>query len=93
MRTENGLVRLDELGGDTDLSGYYNKQEIDQQRALVDAQLLFKQHVVSSTPGAAGSTEVWDTATNMVRRLVEGKGVTLSIDANGNIVIDSTGSG
>ena len=52
------------------------------------AQLLFNQHVISSTPGAG--TEVWGSATNMVRRLVAGTGVTLSLGASGNVVLDST---
>ena len=83
VRTPNGLVRLDQLGGDTDLSAYYTSQQ-------VDTRLLFKQTVISSTSGTG--TEVWDSTANMVRRLVAGTGVTLSVDANGNIVVDSTGS-
>ena len=88
--TSSGLVFLEDIGGDTDLSGYYTKQEVDQRRASIDTQLLFKQHVISSTPGSA--MEVWDSTNNLVRRLVAGSNVTLTLDANGNIVLDSTDS-
>ena len=84
VRTANGLVRLDQLGGDTDLSGIYTKSE-------VDTRLLFKQHVISSTSGTG--TEVWDSTNNMIRRLVSGSNVALTLDANGNIVVDATGGG
>ena len=85
VSTPNGLVRLDELGGDdVDLTNYYNKNE-------VDTRLLFKQHIISSTSGAG--QELWDSTNNMVKRLVAGTGVTLTIDANGNVVLDSTGGG
>ena len=80
VRTATGLVRLDQLGANPDLSGVYTKNEID-------TQLLFKQHIISSTAGSG--TEVWDS--NMIRRLVGGSNVTLSLDSNGNIVVDSTG--
>ena len=83
VRTANGLVRLDQLGANPDLSGVYTKSE-------VDTRLLFKQHVISSTSGTG--TEVWDSTANMVRGLVAGTGVTLSLDASGHIIVDSTGS-
>ena len=43
VRTPDGLVRLDELAPQTDMSGYYTKQEVNQRRASIDTQLLFKQ--------------------------------------------------
>ena len=89
--TSSGLVFLEDIGGDTDLSGYYTKQEVDQRRASIDTQLLFKQHVISSTPGTA--MEVWDSTNNLVRRLVAGTNISFTLDANGNIVVNSTGSG
>ena len=91
--TSSGLVFLEDIGGDTDLSGYYTKQEINQRRASIDTQLLFKQHVISSTPSTPGSAiEVWDSAASMVRRLVAGTNISLTLDAHGNIIVGSTGS-
>ena len=97
MRRSNppSLVKLEDLSGSgpagppgvagpagddgtVDYSNIYTKQE-------VDTRLLFKQQLVSSTSGTG--TEVWDSG--MVRRLVAGSGVTLSLDANENIVVAS----
>ena len=85
VRTQNnGLVRLDQLGGNTDLTGYYSKAE-------VDTKLLFKQHIITTTPGGAATVQIWDDAINAVRRLVAGSNVTLTLDENDNIIITASG--
>ena len=79
-----GANGADGADGTVDTTQFYTKTQ-------ADILLAFKQHIISSTSGAG--TEVWDSANNLVRRLVAGTGVTLSLDANGNIVVDSTGGG
>ena len=75
------LVRLEELGGsEVDLTNYYNKGE-------VDIRLAFKQHLLDNRSGT-GSTLL---ASNLIRRLRGGDGVTVSEDADGNLLIASTG--
>ena len=97
VTTNSGLVFLEDLSGSgptgppgpegpagtVDTSQFYTK-------AQADVLLAFKQHLVVSTAGSG--TEVWDSIGQMVRRLVAGSGITLSLDANGNIVVNATGS-
>ena len=99
LRTQNGLVRLDQLSGSgpqgpAGPSGpagpagtVYTSQFYTKAQA--DVLLASKNHLISSTAGSG--TEVWDSANNMIRRLVAGTGTTLTLDANGNIVVTATG--
>ena len=70
----NGLVKLEDIAGDpTDLSNYFTQSEVTNQ-------LLFKQHIIASTPGSASTLQIWDDTSNAVRRLVAGSNVTLTQD-------------
>ena len=70
----NGLVKLEDIAGEpTDWSNYFTKTEDTNQ-------LLFKQHIIASTPGNASTLQIWDDTSNAVRRLVAGSNVTLTQD-------------
>ena len=80
-KADASLVRLEDLGvSEGDLANYYNKGE-------VDIRLAFKQHLLDNRSGT-GSTLL---ASNLVRRLRAGDNVTITEDADGNLVIASTG--
>ena len=79
-KSDGTLVQLEDLSTDNDLSNYYTKGE-------TDIRLAFKQHLLDNTVGS-GATLL---ASNLIRRLVAGNNVTISQDADGNLIIASTG--
>ena len=81
-KSDGTLVELEDLASsvDVDLSNYYNKQD-------VDIRLAFKQHLLDNTAGSGSSL----LASNLIRRLVAGNNVTITQDADGNLIIASTG--
>ena len=79
-KSDGTLVELEDLSTDNDLSNYYTKGE-------TDIRLAFKQHLLDNTAGS-GTTLL---ASNLIRRLVAGNNVTITQDADGNLIIASTG--
>ena len=79
-KSDGTLVELEDLSADNDLSNYYTKGE-------TDIRLAFKQHLLDNTAGS-GTTLL---ASNLIRRLVAGNNVTITQDADGNLIIASTG--
>ena len=80
-KSDGTLVELEDLSTDNDLSNYYTKGE-------TDIRLAFKQHLLDNTAGS-GTTLL---ASNLIRRLRAGDNVTITQDADGNLIIASTGS-
>ena len=98
VSTPGGLLRLDELSGsgpqgparpagpagppgeDADTSQFYSKTQ-------TNTLLSFKQNNIASTAGTG--TELFNNG--MMRRLVSGTNVTLTIDGNDNIIITAAG--
>ena len=98
MTHNSGLVRLDQLSGSgpqgpagetgaqgppgtVDTSQYYNK-------ATMNIMLGFKEDNIVTTPGVGTGL----VSNGMLRKLVGGTGVTLSLNGEDNLVVDSTGS-
>ena len=81
-KSDGTLVELEDLSTDNDLSNYYTKSD-------VDIRLAFKQLLLDHRYGN-GSTLL---ASNLIRRLVAGDNVTITQDADGNMIIASTGGG
>ena len=79
-KSDGTLVELEDLSTDNDLSNYYTKGETYKR-------LAFKQHLLDNTAGS-GTTLL---ASNLIRRLVAGNNVTITQDADGNLIIASTG--
>ena len=81
VRTSNGLVRLDSLGssGGGDV---YTKGE-------TNTLLLFKQGLLVTNTGAGISA--FNSVSQLVRKLVGGSNVQLSLDSEDNVIIESSG--
>ena len=86
QKSDGTLLELEDLGGggggNVDLTNYYTKGE-------TDIRLAFKQHLLDNTAGS-GTTLL---ASNLVRRLRAGSNVTITQDADGNLILASTASG
>ena len=83
QKSDGTLVELEDSGGGgggVDLTNYYTKGE-------TDIRLAFKQHLLDNTPGA-GNTIL---ASNLIRRLRAGDNVTITQDADGNLLLAATG--
>ena len=84
QKSDGTLVELEDLGGGggggADLTNYYTKGE-------TDIRLAFKPHLLDNTPGA-GNTIL---ASNLIRRLRAGDNVTITQDADGNLLLAATG--
>ena len=83
QQSDGTLVELEDLGGGgggVELTNYYTKGE-------TDIRLAFKQHLLDNTPGASNTI----LASNLIRRLRAGDNVTITQDADGNLLLAATG--